>query len=354
MWLAMNGRPRIAETVLDKHSSIPLYLQLKQHVVHLISSGAWTPGMSLPSVRQLAAELNLATATVQRTYSELEAQGLVVGHTGRGVFVAELQAGVPPETGERTELLNGLLARSVGHARSLGFGEDEIVAAVRHLLDGPRLHGTPLPRVLFVSPHADVGEKYRLLLREALAGVNVAVEAVPLADLEQDAEGTLRQLEPVRCLVSLVAVFPEMRRLVGDLGIPLFALVVDLTEETQHALVSLPDHEQIGLVTEERYIASSRALLRQYRGPDDRLIVVGHKNRAGLRRVLKECRIIVHTFGSTRLLEGKTRPDQELVELKYRPNPSSLGRLRALLQTDHGREARSATAAALVANGKAQ
>ena len=99
------------------------------------------PGLAIPSVRQLAGELHMATATVQRTYGELQAQGLLVGQTGRGVFVADLAVGAPPDkrlfardlASERDAVLHGLLARGVVNARSLGFREDEIVAKVRVL-----------------------------------------------------------------------------------------------------------------------------------------------------------------------------------------------------------------------------
>jgi GntR family transcriptional regulator len=68
------GAPRRAppvDLVLDRRSALPLYLQLKHHLIHLVSAGVWQPGMSIPSVRQLAADLGLATATVQRAYGEL-------------------------------------------------------------------------------------------------------------------------------------------------------------------------------------------------------------------------------------------------------------------------------------------
>ena len=123
-------RSRLFDLVLDKHSTVPLYLQLKHHIVHLISSGEYPPGTPLPSVRQVSTTLGLATATVQRTYGELQAQGLLVGQSGRGVFVAKLTAGLPALASERSDLLRDLVARTVAQARSFGFKDDEILTAV--------------------------------------------------------------------------------------------------------------------------------------------------------------------------------------------------------------------------------
>jgi GntR family transcriptional regulator len=335
---AVMYRPRVFDLVLDKHSTIPLYLQLKYHIVHLISSGEWQPGMSLPSVRQLASDLGLATATVQRTYGELQAQGLLVGQTGRGVYVADLTTGVPDLSAERSEALRGLLARVVSHARSLGFADEEISSSMRDLLGGAGRNGaSPPPRVVFVGPLMEVADKYSMLLREPLAGLGVVVEGLLLSELEEKGDVALDPLEPIRCLVSTVGVVPDLRRLAGHRGTPVFGLVVDLTEETQHLLVQLPDDVRIGLVAEERYLPSARSLVRHFRGSEDQITWAGHRNRAALGRILRDCPIILHTLGSKRLLEGRVPAGTRLIELRYRPNPASLARLRALLSAEGDR-----------------
>ena len=347
MAAAMMYRPRMLDLVLDKHSTIPLYLQLKYHIVHLLSSGEWQPGMSLPSVRQLASDLGLATATVQRTYSELQAQGLVVGQTGRGVYVADLTTGVPDLSAERSEALRGLLARVVSHARGLGFADDEIASAMRDLLGGFGGNGTsPPPRVVFVGPLMEVADKYSTLLREPLASLGVVVEGLLLSELEERGDAALDPLEPIRCLVSTIGTFPDLRRLTGHRGTPLFGLVVDLTEETQHLLVQLPHDVPVGLVAEERYLPSARSLVRHFRGSEDQLVWAGHRNRAVLRRILRDCPIILHTLGSKRLLEARAAAGTRLIELRYRPNSASLARLRALLSAEDDNRPTAGTAPA--------
>jgi DNA-binding transcriptional regulator YhcF (GntR family) len=335
-------RPRIRDLVLDKQSAVPLYLQLKHHILHLISSGEWKPGMSLPSVRQVAGELGLATATVQRAYGELQAQGLLVGRTGRGVYVAALAIGLPAASttagsalrAERGLVLRGLLAPAVAHARSVGFGEDEIVATVQAFAAGRAEELATAPRVVFVGNESDVLDKYRALLGSALGDLGVSVDTLSLAELEEDSDAALDEREPIRCLVSLVGTFADLRRLAGHRGTPLFGLVVDLTDETQQRLVDLPHDELIGVVAEERYLPSARAVLRQFLGVEERLRWAATQTRSSLRRVMRECRIVAHTLGATRAVRGLARPGTELIELQFRPNPSSIARLRAVLAAD--------------------
>jgi len=60
--------------LVDKTSSTPVYLQIKEQIIALITSGALKPGEAVPSSRQLAQELGLARNTVLQAYLELGAE----------------------------------------------------------------------------------------------------------------------------------------------------------------------------------------------------------------------------------------------------------------------------------------
>ena len=76
------------ELILRRDSDLPLYRQIVNQIRDLILSGALSPGYRLPPVRQLAADLRLTRLTVHSAYAELQSQGLIESHVGRGTFVA--------------------------------------------------------------------------------------------------------------------------------------------------------------------------------------------------------------------------------------------------------------------------
>ena len=78
------------EILLDRGSSTPLYLQIKNRLREKIESGELFPATKLPPTRALAAALGVNRVTVVNAYAELEAEGLVSSHVGRGTFVAPL------------------------------------------------------------------------------------------------------------------------------------------------------------------------------------------------------------------------------------------------------------------------
>jgi DNA-binding transcriptional regulator YhcF (GntR family) len=73
---------------IDPSSPTPPYEQIRSQVATLIEAGRLAPGTSLPTIRQLANDLGLATRTVARAYHELEAAGLVISRVRHGTSVA--------------------------------------------------------------------------------------------------------------------------------------------------------------------------------------------------------------------------------------------------------------------------
>lgn len=73
---------------LDADSMIPPYEQLRFQIATLIASGMLRATDRLPAIRQLAADLGIASGTVARAYRELEALGLVQAKR-RGTFVSD-------------------------------------------------------------------------------------------------------------------------------------------------------------------------------------------------------------------------------------------------------------------------
>jgi len=65
-----------------------IYLQIAGYVGEQILLGAWPPEERLPSVRELAATLQVNPNTVMRTYDFLQQQEVIYNKRGIGFFVA--------------------------------------------------------------------------------------------------------------------------------------------------------------------------------------------------------------------------------------------------------------------------
>lgn len=114
---------------IDHKSGVPIYVQIMDHIRHLIASGVLTAGEQLPTIRELAVNLTINLHTVAHAYAELEREGLLTIQRGRGTFIA------PPVdnlalTQVRDRKLRALVDTLFTEALGLGYSVDEVQGAV--------------------------------------------------------------------------------------------------------------------------------------------------------------------------------------------------------------------------------
>src|SRR6202166_967541 len=72
---------------LQPQSHVPLYIQLRDQLRSLVHAGDLRPGDRIPASRELATMLGVHRTTVANAYAELESEGLIQGHVGRGTYI---------------------------------------------------------------------------------------------------------------------------------------------------------------------------------------------------------------------------------------------------------------------------
>ena len=74
---------------MDFRDKQAIYLQIAEYVSEQVLLGRWAAGDKIPSVRELAAELEVNPNTVMRTYEFLSQQGVIANKRGIGYFPAD-------------------------------------------------------------------------------------------------------------------------------------------------------------------------------------------------------------------------------------------------------------------------
>jgi DNA-binding transcriptional regulator YhcF (GntR family) len=114
---------------VDDTSDRSIYEQIVAQVQEAVATGGLGPGDRLPTVRQLADELDIAPGTVARAYAELERLGVVVTEGARGTRVAPRKPSTMSQV-ERPETLIGLLRPVAVAAFHLGASAQDLRAAL--------------------------------------------------------------------------------------------------------------------------------------------------------------------------------------------------------------------------------
>jgi GntR family transcriptional regulator len=121
-----------AEFVISQSDKRPIYLQIMEQIKQRIAVGDWTEGQLIPSIRQLAVDLEVSVITVKRAYLELEREGVIVTQQGIGSRVSS-----NPGLGIRLQeqKLEKHLEQAIRISALLGIRPEELEERLRKVLD---------------------------------------------------------------------------------------------------------------------------------------------------------------------------------------------------------------------------
>jgi GntR family transcriptional regulator len=118
--------------VLSHADGRPMYLQIMEQIRRGIAVGDLKAGQALPSIRQLAVDLQVSVITVKRAYFELEREGVIATQHGKGSVIA-----LDPNVGARVheQDLAKHLEEVVRIGGLLGLGPKELQSRLREAAD---------------------------------------------------------------------------------------------------------------------------------------------------------------------------------------------------------------------------
>ena len=111
---------------IDSSSPLPAFEQIRGQVAAMIGSSILKTGTRLPTIRQLAKDLQVAPGTVARAYQELERSGAIITKGRHGTVVAGAAAVERNETD-----LEKAAEQLAIHAYQLGMTADQVTDALR-------------------------------------------------------------------------------------------------------------------------------------------------------------------------------------------------------------------------------
>ncbi|MBX0356113.1 GntR family transcriptional regulator [Halobacillus sp. Nhm2S1] len=112
------------QIILSNKSKEPIYEQITNQIKSSILAGDMDEGKALPSIRQLAKDLQISVITTKRAYEELEKAGFIYSIVGKGSFVAEQNLDVIRE--RKIKALEDQLSAVIANSRELGLTLDDL------------------------------------------------------------------------------------------------------------------------------------------------------------------------------------------------------------------------------------
>ncbi|OWA37722.1 GntR family transcriptional regulator [Saccharibacillus sp. O16] len=121
------------DILISNSSGEPIYAQIFSQIRQSILTGELPAGSSLPSIRQLAKDLQISVITTKRAYEELERAGLIDSMVGRGSFVSGVNREFLRE--QRLKAIEENLSEIVVESRLLGLDKQDLIALLESVYE---------------------------------------------------------------------------------------------------------------------------------------------------------------------------------------------------------------------------
>lgn len=194
-------------------SKMPIYIQLKEQIRHLILSGSLKPGTKLPPVRQLASYLRIDRNTAIRVYQELEAEGCLVMQLGRGTFV---RGDFPEPEWTETKRLFEIADEAFEAVVKSGLDPERFAQIVASRWRYWKLRSQVAPlsqRIGFVECDQESLDFYTDQLSSVL---RMKVEPILLSEISGRMPSVLKLLSEIKVFVTPFFHLKDVRRLLPD------------------------------------------------------------------------------------------------------------------------------------------
>lgn len=121
------------QIIISNSSKEPIYEQISKQVKSAILTGEVQEGDALPSIRQLAKDLQISVITTKRAYEELEKAGFLYSIVGKGSFVAEQNLEVIRE--KKLKVIEEQLGAVIVNSKEIGLSLDELQQLLKILYE---------------------------------------------------------------------------------------------------------------------------------------------------------------------------------------------------------------------------
>jgi GntR family transcriptional regulator len=115
--------------VLSPLNPDPMYKQITDQIKDAVATGQLAPETKLPSIREMARELDISAITIKRAYADLEKEGYILTRSGLGSYVADINREKLKR--EKLRQMRKELRALIKSAEKFGITEDDLLKLIK-------------------------------------------------------------------------------------------------------------------------------------------------------------------------------------------------------------------------------
>lgn len=312
---------------LNRSSSTPLYLQIKEQIKYLILTGKLVPGSKLPSERQFADFLHINRATINNALNELEHEGYLKTEKGIGTYIL----GHPSVIIERDhKKFKEIILNAIEEVGKLGFTADEFITGAfvqTEFLSNSQGHNDFY--AVFVECNEPILKGYK---REIEISLKLRVEPVLIDQLVNMSVDTLQTVNRAGLVITTFTHLHEVRNLLKNNSVEIIGITAGPYLEVLFKLAKLKKNAKIAVVMVTNRGATEVAHSIQLSGISHQsLSITSFEEKEKMIREIEKAEFLIVSSAITDEVKSYVKENQEIIIYENRLDPASINMLEKIV-----------------------
>lgn len=312
---------------LNRASSTPLYLQVKEQIKYLILTGKLLPGSKLPSGRQFADFLQINRATINNALDELENEGYLKTEKGIGTYVLEHPSIVIERDHEK---FKEIILNAIAEVRKLGFNTDEFVTGAFVQAEFMRTSQSNEDfYAVFIECNEPVLAGYKHEIENSL---NFKIVPLLIDQLVNMDLNTLQIINKAGLIITTFTHFHEVRSLLKNNPVEIIGITAGPYLEVLFKLSKLKDNAKIAVVMVTNRGAREVAHSIQDSGVRlQSLSITSYEEKERMIREIEKAEFIIVSSAIVDEVKEYVKEHQEIMTYENRLDSASKNMLRKVV-----------------------
>jgi DNA-binding transcriptional regulator YhcF (GntR family) len=319
---------RRIEMIGFKADKTPLYIQVKNYICKKIVDDIWPIGYKLPSERELAKELDVSRKTINLAYKELEKEGFLSSHQGKGTFV------VHRPFGEKDTNINGLamaIDDAIEKSFQLGIDQTEFLDLCKARIKEYKKNLKEL-KIIFIECNK---EQLDYFCKELQICAEANIIPVLLQDFKQNIERVNQKINSADFVVTTVFHVDEVMALINK-KIEIIPVSLNPQVESIIKIARIDSKSSIGILSVSQNFAMKVKKAISDSGMKFKDVFVSTvTSPENIKNFVQNLDAIIVSPSRKKDVVPFIKPNQEIIEFIFVPDMGSINLLKSALVKRH-------------------